>query len=90
MLQSGIVSTDIQPLINPITGQALIVDLSEAVSITSISNPTDKDKLGIQAFIQETLSTIPSNDRDQKKAKIYLKQICEELHFDFLRKYCEE
>ena len=45
MLLAGVATSDLQPLINPVSGSSLLIDLSEAVIFTDPKQPTERDIL---------------------------------------------
>ena len=52
MLLAGVATSDLQPLINPITGDSLLIDLSEAMIFANPKQPTDRDILaGVPFFL---------------------------------------
>ena len=75
LLKTGIVSTDLQPLIDSNTGEVLLIDFSEAKLLSlSETNLSSIDELSIQAFLSEALSIIPSDSETQHKARQQLQQ----------------
>ena len=43
MLLAGVATSDLQPLINPVTGDSLLIDLSEAIIFANPKQPTDRE-----------------------------------------------
>jgi len=60
MIFAGYVTSDVQYLIDNITGDLTMIDFTEGTFINSLSNPTFHDVLAIQNFINEVKTNIPA------------------------------
>ena len=67
LLEVGVVTSDLQPLVSVDTGRVLLVDFSEG---TVLPEPASALQLAaVRAFVAETLSVLPSDNLSQQRAR---------------------
>ena len=75
MLAANTITIDVQPLINPTTGDVVFIDMTEA-QILPNAPPSFKEKAVITAFVSEMAALIPDEySKEATKALIHQMQI---------------
>lgn len=74
MLLAGVASSDFQPLIDPSTGQTLLIDLSEAVIFTDRRQPTTGELQIAQNFLSEFVALVASASTSEEDVEMLLRE----------------